>query len=45
MCHCCINYMLNVCLKHVILYILTLLYTDVIVITDPATFVSLDDPV
>lgn len=43
MCHFCMNYILNVCLKRVVLSILTFPYRDVIVITDLPTFVSVYD--
>lgn len=39
------NYIVNGCLKPVILCILTFLYTDVTVITDLTTFVSVYDTV
>ncbi len=42
-CHFCMNYILNVCLKRVVLSILTFPYRDVIVITDLPTFVSVYD--
>lgn len=45
MCHVCMNYIVNVCLKLVTLSILTFFYTDVIVITDLTTLVSVYDTI